>query len=280
MKTIIHATDFSENAIAALKYAYELRLKLKANLWVIHICNFSTLSSDLREPFLLSIKESFKQKNLKLKEFCTTHLGAEINCDNVKIEVIENTSVVAGIISKANELEASLIITGMKGKGAVAAFFMGSTTKQLIKKSPCPVLAIPENATTEKLKSIIYASDFEKEDISAISKLSKMAEVFDAKILIVHISTEKEYKVEEKMEWFKELLNEKVGYDTIEYYLFYSHDIYTILNLFISEVEADMVAMLEREKKGFLKKIFHTDLVKKMETYGQVPLLSFNEKNY
>jgi len=52
------------------------------------------------------------------------------------------------------------------------------------------------------------------------------------------------------------------------------------LKSYIDNKEADMVAMLEREKSGFLKKLFHRDLVKEMESFGKVPLLSFNEANY
>jgi hypothetical protein len=45
-------------------------------------------------------------------------------------------------------------------------------------------------------------------------------------------------------------------------------------------VNADIVVMLEREKKGFLNKWFHKDLVKKMEGYGKITLMSFNEHNH
>ena len=38
--------------------------------------------------------------------------------------------------------------------------------------------------------------------------------------------------------------------------------------------------MLERENTGFLKKIFHQDLVKRMEIYGKIPLMSYNENNF
>ena len=63
MKTILHATDYSENAIAALKFATELSIKLKSNLYVIHVFNTSTLSFDLNETYLLPFKETLKQKN-------------------------------------------------------------------------------------------------------------------------------------------------------------------------------------------------------------------------
>ena len=77
MKTILHATDFSENAIVALKYAAELSIKTKSNLFVVHVFNVSTLSSGLNDTYLLPFKETLKHKNAKLKEFCETHLENE-----------------------------------------------------------------------------------------------------------------------------------------------------------------------------------------------------------
>jgi nucleotide-binding universal stress UspA family protein len=280
MKTIIHATDFSENAITALKYAYALSKKINATLWVINIYDSSRLISNLDEPYLLTKKELKKQKKLKIRNLCAEHLETNFEKKNLQIEAIEDRSVVNGIISKTDELYASLIITGMKGKSDFKDFLMGSTTKSLIEKAPCPVLAIPENAVLNKIETIVYASDFEQEDISAISRLSKIAKIFKAKIKIVHISTKKEYHAEEQMQWFKEMLEQKVSYEKIEYALFYSDDVFNFLKIYLTEVNADWVAMLERKKKGLVKKLFHTDLVKKMKEQSNVPLISFNEVNY
>lgn len=37
-----------------------------------------------------------------------------------------------------------------------------------------------------------------------------------------------------------------------------------------------MIALLEREDAGLLKKLFHQDLVKKMESKIDIPMLSIN----
>tara|TARA_R110001583_G_scaffold165055_1_gene317522 strand:- start:3 stop:845 length:843 start_codon:yes stop_codon:yes gene_type:complete len=280
MKTLIHATDFSENANVALKYAYALSKKINATLWVIHIYDNSALSSNLNERYLFTNEELKEEKENKIKKLCIEHLETNFEKHNIQIEAIENRSVVNGIISKSDELYASLIITGMKGKSALKDFLMGNTTKALIEKAPCPVLAIPENAVLNEINSIVYASDFEQEDISAIYRLSEIAKIFKAKIKVIHISTKKEYNADEQMQWFKEMLEQKVSYKKIEYALFYSDDIFNFLKIYLTDVNADWVAMLERTKKGLVKKLFHTDLVKKMKNQSNVPLISFNEVNY
>jgi len=280
MKTIIHATDFSDNAISALKYAYTLSKKTKAVLWVVHIFNNATLASTLNDPILLPIEENIQKKKAILKEFCKSHLGSDVETLNIQIEAIENSSIVAGIISKADELYASMIVTGMKGKSAFKELLMGSTTKKLIEKAPCPILAIPINATLNNINTIVYTTDFEEEDIIAIFRLAEIAKIFNATIKIVHISQKSDTDAQQEMEWFKEILKQKVTYANLEFEVIFSDEIYNYLVFYLNKVDADLIGMLERGNKGLIRKIFHKDLVKRIEGTIHIPLISFNEINY
>ena len=117
----------------------------------------------------------------------------------------------------------------MKGRNALADFFIGSTTKQLIEKAPCPVLAVPHNSVLKNIKTIVYASDFEEEDISAISELADIAKVFNARIKIVHISSENEKDGQTEMEWFKEMVEQHLNYKALEFEIYNSDDIFNFL---------------------------------------------------
>ena len=144
MKTIVHATDYSENAVAALKYAHSLSKKLDANLKVVHVFDYPTMvNTKVLEPVPQIEANANKQHNSKLLKFCKEHLGDDLDLRKISTKAIEDTSVVNGIISLATELDASMIITGIKGDNIFKEFIMRNTTKQLIEKSPCPVLAIP-----------------------------------------------------------------------------------------------------------------------------------------
>lgn len=82
------------------------------------------------------------------------------------------------------------------------------------------------------------------------------------------------------MIWFKNTLKERVTYPKIDFQLLFSETVFDSLRIYLGDVGADLMVMLEREKQGFFKKWFHQDLVKKMESYGRVPLMSFNEHNH
>ena len=281
MKTIICATDYSKNAVIAIKYAHEISSKIGADLLVIHVYSLPLMLGLEFDIFYEDLeKTTLKKHQTKLKKFCKKHLGKELAELHVSTEAFEALSVAQGIISKATAHKAFMIVIGMKKESAFEDLFMGNTTLNLIEKAPCPILAIPKNANIEKLKTIVYATDFEQEDIGAINKVAQIAKKFNAKIKVVHIDTGIDGDGNLKMEWFKEMVFQKLTYKKIDFKVLFSDEIFNTLKSYIDSNNADLVAMLEREKSGFLKKLFHRDLVKEMESFGKIPLLSFNEANY
>lgn len=284
MKTILCGTDYSENSEAALKYAYALSNTIGAHLKVVHVFDYPTLLDNLslepEDPFPDIEGDAYKKHRSKLKTFCTRVLNAELDELNVAVEAIENKSVADGIFSKVEETRAFLLVTGMKGGSALRELLMGNTTKHLIERSSCPVLAIPADAAYSEIKTIVYATDFEDEDIEAIKNLVKIAQPINADIRVLHIHTQNEEAFKIKKKGFEKLLEEQVEYDKLSTEIILSVDIFNSLRIYLGDVGADLVAMLEREKKDMNKKWFHRDFVKRMETYGRVPLLSFNKSNY
>jgi len=279
MKRLLYATDYSQNSELALKYAYNMSTKMEARLMVVHVFDYPTMLDDLSlkgEDVFPDIEGDAIKKHLsKLHTFCTQNLKGKLDELNIEIEAIEKKSVVKGIISKANEMEAFLIITGMKGGNALREILMGNTTKHLLEKSPCPVLAIPNDASHKQIETIVYATDFEEEDLGAIDKLTEIAKPFNAKIKIVHISSLKEIVGKRQMNDIREKIKKHIKYTNMELDIFYSDDVFNDLKIYLGKSNADLIAMLERESKSLSSQIFHRDLVKRMESYGKVPLISF-----
>jgi len=281
MKTLLFATDYSNNSVSALQLAYNLSQALGTRLVITHIFNFPTvLGVEGQDDQPILEGNPFKIHRAQLEKFCTAHLGNKWEDPKIQLEPVLNSSVIKGIISKAEEYHAQLIVVGTRGASGLEEMILGSTTKKLIERAPCPVIAIPNDVMPIEINTMVYATDFEEEDIHAIQKLSEIAKPLKAKIKVVHISTNEEYAGDLLMEWFKEMLKSKVDYPDIEFELLFSEDVFDTLRIYLGVVNADMVVMLEREKKGFLQKWFHRDLVKKMEENGEIILMSFNEHNH
>lgn len=278
MKKILYATDYSKNSATALKYAYQLSTKINAQLMVIHVFHYPTALVDMvsnTEPdFGVNY---FKRHTAKLKQFCNDYLGYELK--NIKVEALENKSVLEAIISKAEEIDPLFVVVGTKGQSTLKDLLMGNTTKNLIEKGLFPILSIPSKKSVAKIKTIVYATAFEEEDIHAICKLTDIAKPLNAEIKVVHVSSKKEYPGEVQMEWFKEMLNTKIEYNNINFDVISSEDIFKSLKLYLDNTDADLIAMLDRKKGGYLKKLWNKDTVQKMNDYGKYPLISFNLSN-
>jgi nucleotide-binding universal stress UspA family protein len=279
MKTILFATDYSQKDQKAMAYVCELSKRTGAQIVALHIHDVPTImntSSDA--PTFQEIERDVVEMNKKkLLDFCQKNSYEDSVKLNIRFEARENTSTVQGILSMIDEINADLVIIGVKGESKLKELLMGSTSMGVIRQANCPVLTIPGETQFKPFGHIIYATDFEEEDIEAINSLTEIAGLFDANLKVIHISTKHEDAVSEKMEWFKELLKEKVDYSKLNFELLHSNDIQDCLNSYVIENNIALIAMLERESKNIFNKWFHKDLVKQMEFHTSVPLLSFNE---
>lgn len=280
MKTILYATDYSENSVAALHYANAIRLQLSAKLVVLHVYNVpltmgstTSLSHAKKE-----VKATVKEKR-KLIEFCDKHLGVSSEKLNITLKVIEKASVTNGILSEAQNAETDLIIVGTLGGNMLHKYLLGSTTMALIEKAGCPILAIPPKTPFTVIKKIVYASDYEGVDIFAIQKLVQLAEPFKASIYLVHVTDMETTEVNDHLEWFKNMLQHKISYENIYFETCLGTDIFEGLRSYIYEMVPDMVAMLERDSKSLIKSMAQKDLVKRMKDEGILPLWSYHKKN-
>lgn len=280
MKTLLYATDFSDNSIPALHFAYGLSQELNAQMAALHVFDIPlVLGSTTSLTYARKEVNTFTRDKEKLTKFCKQYLGDDPEKLNITINIMEESTVWKGILQKAEEIKADLIVLGSKGDSPVRKFLLGSTATTLIEKANCPVLAVPPDTPFKAIDSIVYASDFEGSDIFTIEDLVALAKPLDADIYLVHISNKDEKTGAEQMEWFKNMLQHKVNYKNIHFETRFGIDVFETLQKYINETNPDLVAMLERTENSLIKDLWHRDLVKRMKSEGHYPLLCFNKKN-
>ncbi len=278
MKTVIYATDCSRHSTPAMRYAYSLCKVLEATLVILNVF-------DLPPVRVSTIRTSQQLKNLASKEqmivlrnYCSRYLKDKMDSDIV-LDVMESNSISSGILKRAHDLSADLIIVGMKDEHTLRGYFSGNIASTLLAQAPCPIFIVPNRLRYKKLRTLVYATDFEEKDIDAILKLTAIAKPYDAEIKIVHIPTPDEYAGMEQMEWFKEILQQRVTYPKLRFHMIFADNIQEGLSAFVKDVNADLLAMLERKSsRGFFARLFHKDKVAGMESHVDIPLLSFNGK--
>ena len=275
MKKILYATDFSKNAEKAFNFALKIAEKHHADLIMLHVFNvppvfghtYSTIGPAEMKRQAAASWESYLQKFFK-----------QFNTDiHPTFMALENPSVVKGICSVIEEHKPDLVVTGTKGKSLLKEIFVGSTTKALVKESPAPVLAIPTDADYSDFDNVIYASDFREVDLDALELLIQLVKPYKPEIRLIHVSTESEYKSIQEMEWFKDLVQENISYKDISFELLLSERVFERLSNYVQNHDIDLMVMLEKERNGIVDKLFHEDLVWKMEYHTSIPILSYNE---
>ncbi|MFD2724655.1 universal stress protein [Hyunsoonleella rubra] len=279
MKTILYATDCTNNDAPSLKYAYRFSSILKADLHVLHVYSFPPIAFSTIQPLNLLKKKMHKERIELVDKYCRTHLNNEFRQKPITTHVVENDSVSESILRLSKVLTPDLIIIGMKDRHSKRGYFSGNIADTLLDTVETPLLIVPNSLIYDTISTIVYATDFEQEDIESIQKLIEIARPFEALIEIVHVYESDKYATLERMERFQNTLLKQVSYPEITFRNIASENIKSGLLSVLNNEKASLLAMLERKHEWSFSNIFHKDLVKDMEMSLKIPLLAYNKNS-
>jgi nucleotide-binding universal stress UspA family protein len=89
--------------------------------------------------------------------------------------------------------DAQLIVVGSRGVGRAPALALGSTSLQVVQRSPVPVLIVPDRAHAAHhlaLQRILVAVDGDEDAIPAVRLSAELAAAFRAQVELVHVVEE------------------------------------------------------------------------------------------
>ncbi len=143
IKSILFATDFSENSKWALTYALSFARKYEARLFILHVIQppsyplgmYAEISFDAMDEFSRSMAEAAGKEMKRLRE---TELG---DFQNYEILMITGTPFLE-IIKTARGKKADLIVLGTHGRTGLDHVLFGSTAEKVVRQAPCPVLSV------------------------------------------------------------------------------------------------------------------------------------------
>lgn len=138
-KTVVYATDGSDNADRAFKYATEMAQSEGATLHGVHVVE------KLLGPRVggLSSHADETEIDAKIKaqaEVAGKELGSQVA---VHMMASPTGEVAKRIAETASDLSADLVIVGTRGHSAIGGAFLGSVTQRLLHVATCPVLSVP-----------------------------------------------------------------------------------------------------------------------------------------
>ena len=131
------------------------------------------------------------------------------------------------------------------------------------------------NPRINPVKTIVYATDFLKEDIEAIKEISKLAKKFSAKIIVLHVRKGDEYEEELKGAGLEGLIRDKVGYGLIDVQSMENSKVAKGINDFCAKEYADLIVFL-RKDKGLLQELWRSDTIEKVIKTTALPVLVYH----
>lgn len=110
----------------------------------------------------------------------------EIDSRYINKPVLGIGSPVTSIIEEAENFD--LIIMSTHGRTGFSRFLMGSVAEKVLRLSHTPVLLIEKRAETRPIRKILVTTDFSANSEAAFTYAVDIAQKFDAKIELIHIS--------------------------------------------------------------------------------------------
>ncbi len=272
MKTILIPTDFSTDANNALEYGLDIATESKAKVVLLNAYEIPYTASSIMSDKIFGVLEEGSLKGLeelaqKLRE---KHPQVEIGIKAYRGDLKNYVS------AASFQQHYDMIVMGTKGAGSIENVIFGSTTTAVLEKSAVPVLAVPAKAQYGAITSIAYASDYQKEDLEIIQKLTDIARSFKASIKIVHIVEQDFDDFEEivRFKGFQSMVKESINFEGISFDKVVADNFEKGLNQYISEHKISLLA-LTTHKRSFLAKLLVPSLTKMIAMHAEVPVISF-----
>lgn len=275
MRNILIPTDFSDNAMNAVKFALELFKYDKSNIYFLH-----TYQDEVYTEFELqnsnNIEAIVKERQLiseeKLEELLKAVNEIWGNPRHNYHKISSYNALVDEIDLLADGKDIDIIVMGTKGQTDDRSATFGSNTLQVLKYVSCPVLSIPSDYTYTQPKHIAFPTNYlipyKRRELKL---LCEMASPYRAIIDIIYIS--KSNKLSRRQEDNKRFLSEELCKNQLNFKTIASKSIVNAIFKYIKEHHVDMLVMVNT-RHSFLEHMLFKSTIDEMSLHLDIPFLA------
>lgn len=175
---IVAATDLSDGARPAFRFAADLASRTSSALHLIHVnasaARLRRAEDPTEEEVLAWAREAVAPAALP----------------DVKLVMEQAVSAAECILRYVERTEADLLVVGTHGRRGLRRFVIGSTAEEVVRLSPCPVLTIPPRAKAEPAGPILVPVDFSERAAEAIEWARRWAALYGTSLDLLHVVEE------------------------------------------------------------------------------------------
>lgn len=276
MKTILVPTDFSECSASAYNYATMLAEKTKATIYLLHILDIPVPSQSTANGRETTADTHFMMEMMKLTRSRMSKIrnGKTFKNTDVK-EIIEVGSIQTKIFDAAKKYKADIIIMGTHGVNGLRPAFIGTNAEKVVRDVEIPVLSIKHTVKNPRIGTILFATDFSKETEYVLRAISRIADLFGAKLVLTKIITpakfESTMETEKQTESFR-MKSELYNYST---HIYYARDKEDGIRQVADRLGANMIALGTHGRHG-LAHLFKGSIAESVVNHASLPVLTLN----
>ncbi|WP_062061493.1 universal stress protein [Aquimarina longa] len=275
MRKIVIPTDFSENAMNALRYAAELFKYEHSCFFIIHVYadevyNTSTLAS---QDVFEKLKEMMhKTSDIALEKVCSTIQQVSPNPRHNYTILSKFGNLTNELNDLVNQENIDIIVMGTKGKTNDRKLTFGSNTLQVLKHVNCPLLAIPDNCSYHRPKNILFPTNyllpFKRRELKLLNTLTKS---FRSIIHFLHVSNYNKLSIRQKDN--KKFLKTSLPDIELVFHNEDAEDLTAAINVFIRKNTIDFLVMIN-SRHSYLESILYQSAIDKIGLHIKIPFLA------
>jgi nucleotide-binding universal stress UspA family protein len=261
MKTMLVATDFSENARNAFRFARQLAPVLQTELELVHVYG-------LPEVEMLSgarVSEA-------VEEWMEAFIASEAKVP-VKYQLLQGSSD-GLLIRESSRADVEMMVVGAEGGGDIAKKWFGGVAETVARYAHCPVLLVPEAQSFSGFRHILFASDYGAANPSTLDLLTNFASLFRASVHFVHVEKPGEgaayAPIEQRI--LDHLFRDGTPAFSFQMTCLHSDKISEGLERYAAQQHIDLLVMVAAQR-GFWETLFHQSQTREMIHKSRIPLL-------
>jgi nucleotide-binding universal stress UspA family protein len=186
LKTIVVATDLSGNSEAALEYARKLAGGYGARIVLAHGLDPVDYAAVDAVPGRL-LREMTEQARAALAAMSGDLLREGIHSHSE----IRQGAVAEMLVNVVNQYQAGLIVIGTEGREGAGPVVVGAVAEQLVRLSPCPVLAVAADWNAGEFRPtpggpVLLAMERNEATQAAVTTAYSLAETFHRTLIVLH----------------------------------------------------------------------------------------------
>ncbi len=259
MKNILVPISSNENSVNTLQYAINFAEYTNAKIYLVNIYYSTKISGSV-----INIDTILERDSKKVMD----DLLAKVDVKNVPIfrKSLKGHNIVDNIGAFCEIYKIDLTITSTKNDESDKTIFLGKITGGMVKDLSFPVLIIPPTATFKPIDKILMAIKSGKiQSEKTLEPLFKIKNIFNSEIDLLQIKTP---VLEEK----DLALNTELNNNISKLISTKNATVFQGVLEFLHEEEPDIICVIKR-KRGFFKKLWQNDKVKKIDFESNIPLL-------